>query len=396
MKVIAHYFPQLHAIPENDRWWGQGFTDWVNVKRSHAQFPGHRQPRVPQGGDYYDQGTVEVVRRQAEQARAFGVDCFAHYHYWFDGTHLLQKPTDILLENKDIDIGFCLIWANETWSRRWDGQDHHILIAQRHPPTVESWARHFDVLIKYWLDERALRIDDKPVFMVYRATKIEEIGGMFDYFQTRATREYGLSGLHFVNVVQSTYPPADYLRHFDASMLFQPFAATTSGNFHPKHVNREWWLPTVHRAAGVLPRKLREESRLRLGRPRLFDYDAIWEEIIAAKHPGPSPVYEGAYVDWDNTPRYRNRATLYAGASPDKFGRYMRRLLDKVGARPENEQLIFINAWNEWAESAYLEPDEEYGLAYLEALSAARAAHQKRALDAPWPRPSGRPRPGEG
>lgn len=374
--VVAQFFPQLHAIPENDGWWGDGFTDWVNVKRAVPQFPGHYQPRVPDGRNYYDQSTADTARRQAELARAYGVDAFCHYHYWFDGKQLLNRPTDQLLANKDIDIKFCLTWANETWSRRWDGQDHHILIAQQHPPTVESWGRHFDCLIKYWLDERALCVDGRPLFMIYRATKIPQIQWMFDYFQTRAQRDYGLPGIFFVNVVQYDFPPWETLRHFDAAVLFQPFAATRFGNVpsvseRPRG-GRVLLDPLAHKATRLLPRTAREEVKRKLERPTLIDYDAVWEEILAWNPGRHLPVFQGAFVDWDNTARYGNRATVYHGATPEKFGRYMKRLLDKVAAGAEAERFVFVNAWNEWAEAAYLEPDERYGTAYLEALARAR------------------------
>jgi hypothetical protein len=375
VRVVAQYFPQLHAIPENDEWWGKGFTDWDNVKRGAPQYPGHYQPRVPRNGNYYDQSTVETVRWQAELARTHGVDAFCHYHYWFDGKPLLNAPTDRLLENKDIDIQFLLTWANETWSRRWDGMDHHILIAQTHPPTTESWGRHFDHLIKYWLDERALRVDGKPVFQIYRALKIPQIDQMFDYWQSRAQKEYGLPGLFFVNVVQYDFPPWEILRHFDAAMLFQPFAATRSGSLEGRGVETgEWWLPMAESAAKILPRKRRELAERALARPTLYDYDKVWEQILAYDPGKHLPIFEGAFVDWDNSARYRNRATVYRGATPEKFGSYMARLIEKVSKRPENQRFIFINAWNEWSESAYLEPDERYGMAYLEALKRARAA----------------------
>jgi hypothetical protein len=375
VRVVAQYFPQLHAIPENDEWWGKGFTDWDNVKRGTSQYAGHYQPRVPRNGNYYDQSTVDTVRWQAELARAHGVDAFCHYHYWFDGKPLLNAPTDRLLENKDIDIQFLLTWANETWSRRWDGMDHHILIAQTHPPTIESWGRHFDQLIKYWLDERALRIDGKPVFQIYRALKIPQIDQMFDYWQSRAQKEYGLPGLFFVNVVQYDFPPWEILRHFDAAMLFQPFAATRSGNIESRGVETgEWWAPIAEGAAKYLPKKRRELAERALARPTLYDYDRVWEQILAYKPGKHLPIFEGAFVDWDNSARYRTRATVYAGATPEKFGRYMHRLITKVAEKPVNEQFIFINAWNEWSESAYLEPDEKFGMAYLEALKRARTA----------------------
>ncbi len=373
VRVVAQYFPQLHAIPENDAWWGKGFTDWDNVRRAEPYFSGHYQPRVPLNRNYYDQSRVDTIRWQAELARAHGVDAFAHYHYWFDGKQLLEKPLDLLLANKDINIQFCLNWANETWSRRWDGFDHDILIQQTHPPTIESWGRHFDVLIKYWLDERHMRVDGKPVFLIYRSRKIEKIDAMFDYFQSRA-HQYGLPGIFFVNVVQYDWPPWEILRHFDAVMLFQPFAAVHAGSIHPKPVSHSWWQMHAERLAKSLPPGPREGMERRFSVPRVYDYDRVWKQLLEWEPSRHLPAWQGAFVDWDNTARYRNRATLYEGASPAKFERNMRALLQKVANGPENERFVFINAWNEWAESAYLEPDERHGTQYLEALKRARDA----------------------
>ena len=226
VRMIAIYFPQLHAIPENDRWWGAGFTDWMNVQRARPLYPGHYQPRVPRDG-YYDQSDARVVRRQVQMAREYGLGGFCHYHYWFEGKQLLQRPTELFLQMKDLDFPFCLSWANETWSRRWDGQEHQVLQLQRHPPTKEAWGAHFDYLIRAWTDPRALRVDGKPLFMIYRPDKIERPGEMFDYWQTRA-RAHGLEGLYFVAVSQYKTPAWDVLRHFDALFRFQPAVATTT------------------------------------------------------------------------------------------------------------------------------------------------------------------------
>ena len=167
-KIIAMYFTQLHTIPENDKWWGEGFTDWNNVRRAEPLFDGHFQPRVPLGSNYYDQSHLETIRGQVELAKSYGIYGFCHYHYWFDGKQLLETPTNLFLQNPGIDFPFCLSWANETWSKRWDGRDHDILIQQTHPATEESWLRHFEYLIKAWSDKRAIQIDGKPVFVIYR------------------------------------------------------------------------------------------------------------------------------------------------------------------------------------------------------------------------------------
>ncbi|MBL8512473.1 MAG: glycoside hydrolase family 99-like domain-containing protein, partial [Betaproteobacteria bacterium] len=168
VKPIALYFPQFHRIPENDRWWGEGFTDWTNVKKAKPQFEGHSQPRVPKDGRYYDQSEVETIRWQVGLAKSHGIYGFCHYHYWFDGKQLLEAPTNAMLDHPDIDFPFCLAWANETWSRRWDGRESDVLISQTHPPVKERWEQHFQYLIRAWKDPRAIKMDGKPVFLIYR------------------------------------------------------------------------------------------------------------------------------------------------------------------------------------------------------------------------------------
>ena len=369
VKIVALYFPQLHPIPENDRWWGPGFTDWVNVKKASPLYPGHRQPRVPLGADHYDQSDPKVIRRQVALAKDHGISAFCHYHYWFDGKQLLQTPTNLLMSMKDLDIEFCLSWANETWSRRWDGQDHHILQLQTHPPSKESWNRHFSYLIKAWTDRRALRIDDKPVFIIYRPEKVIDLGNMLDHWRTRA-REYGIDDLYFMGVVQYKAPQWETLRHLDALFLFQPFVSTfnlAEREPPPQPAWKQALAPVLRR----VPRKLAVRAQDWIDRfkePTTIDYDRIWQNIIDFKIDRAVTTYEGAFVDWDNTARYGRRAKIYVGANPQRFEHWMSRLVEKVSHRPHSQRLIFINAWNEWAEGAYLEPCEEFQDGYLQAI----------------------------
>lgn len=360
--VVAHYFPQLHAIPENDAWWGEGFTDWVNVRRARPLFPGHHQPRVPAGG-CYDQSQESVIRHQVELARAHGVDAFCHYHYWFDGKQLLQRPTEIFLSARDLDLRFCLWWANETWSRRWDGQDHEVLQLQTHPPRRERWDLHFDHLLRAFRDERYLRVRGRPLFILYRPERIEALGDMLDHYRERAHRA-GLGGLYLACVHQHEAPAQRRL--FDAMVLFQPFTSMAAAPHKDDH--RPRWYRALRGAGRHLPAPAWTWALERLSRPTLLDYDEVWRQILSLRADFGVPALKGAFVDWDNTARYRNRATILRGASPERFEFWLRRLFGAASEDPEEERLIFLNAWNEWAEGAYLEPDERHGLAYLEAL----------------------------
>ncbi len=371
-RLIAMYFPQFHAIPENDAWWGKGFTDWVNVRRAQAQFRGHHQPRVPRDGRYYDQSREETLAWQIDLARSHGVHGFCHYHYWFDGKQLLETPTNLAMASARLAFPFCLAWANETWSRRWDGRDHHILQEQTHTPEPARWMAHFEYLFRAWTHDSAIRIDGKPVFLVYRAHRIAQIERMFGLWREEAHRR-GLPGLYLVAMKQYEFPVPEVLAHFDATMQFQPFEAIYSPDFPmPALETRKAFAPLR-----MLPERVQDV--LRAARYRFFsgltfyDYDTVWEHILKVEREGGIPAFPGAFVDWDNTARYVKRARIFRGASPERFAYWFRRLVEVTSRRPEPERIIFLNAWNEWAEGAYLEPDERHGLKYLEAVRDALA-----------------------
>ncbi len=372
-KVIAMYFPQLHAIPENDAWWGSGFTDWDNVRSAEPQYDGHDQPRVPQHRRYYDQSKLETLRWQVDLAKRHGIYGFCHYHYWFDGKQLLETPTNLMLRHPELDLPFCLSWANETWSRRWDGRDHHILIQQTHPPTEASWGRHYDYLITAWRDPRAIKVDGKPVFVIYRPQRIDRIGDMLAYWRRRAVAD-GLPGLYFIFQKQYELPSRDCLAAFDALFQFQPFEAINAPGYDQGSIRHSALFRLVRSLPEVWQDRLRG-LRAKFVRELTFhDYDATWRQIARVRPDPQLTTYPGAFPDWDNASRYKRRATIFRGASPEGFKAHMAELLDSMPARRLPENYIFLNAWNEWSEGAYLEPDERHGDAYLRALHELLAA----------------------
>ena len=372
VKLIALYFPQLHPIPENDAWWGKGFTDWVNVKKATPLFEGHFQPRIPSNNNYYDQSQLETLKWQISLAKQYGVHGFCHYHYWFEGKQLLETPTNLMMDSTELDFPFCLAWANETWSRRWDGQEHHILQEQTHRPDKAMWEKHFNYLFRAWSDERAIKIDGRPVFLIYRPHKIEKIGEMFSFWRTLA-QQRGLLGIYFIAMKQMEYPAPEVLKHFDASMHFQPFEALNSPDYEDNNVSRRNGL--VMRTLRQLPERLKVILRaIRYNLvPALtyYDYEKVWKQILKIERDGGIPTFPGAFVDWDNTARYGNRARLFKGASPEQFAFWFKQLVQVTSQRPMLERTIFLNAWNEWAEGTYLEPDTRHGYRYLEAVKAA-------------------------
>ena len=382
VRLLAFYFPQFHAIPENDAWWGKGFTDWVNVKRAQPQFRGHYQPRVPFGGNYYDQSDPQTLAWQIGLAKRHGISGFCHYHYWFDGKQLLETPTNLVLQHRDLDLPFCLAWANETWSRRWDGRDHHILQEQTHRPDKELWRRHFDYLFRAWSDERSIKVDGKPMFLVYRAHRIERVAEMFDFWREEAHRR-GLPGLYLVAMKQYEFPLPEVLGHFDATMQFQPFEAIYSPDFEGHVFETSRGVQLLR----LLPDKVQEMLRAFrykfLPRLTFYDYDMVWKHMLKVERDADLPAFPGAFIDWDNTARYVKRARIFRNASPERFEHWFDQLVQVTATRPAGERLIFMNAWNEWAEGTYLEPDERHGYAYLEAVKRCmeRASLQRREIE---------------
>jgi hypothetical protein len=271
------------------------------------------------------------------------------------------------MENKDIDFPFCLSWANETWSKRWDGLDHHILIQQTHPPTHESWKKHYDYLIKAWKDPRAIKVDGKPVFVIYRPQRIEKINDMLAYWRELAIKD-GLPGVYFIFQKQYELPITSCLDSFDAAFQFQPFEALYSPTFDKTSIRHSFMFKFFR----ILPEYLQDIFRsLRTSYFKnltFHDYDAVWKQIIEIRPDEKLATYPGAFVDWDNAARYKNRATIFNGASPQSFEKWFAKLVGTMPQRNLPENFIFLNAWNEWSEGTYLEPDEKYGYQYIEAV----------------------------
>lgn len=364
--VIALYFPQFHRTKENDAWWGEGFTDWTNVKLGTPQYEGHRQPRVPLNDNYYDLTDLDTIRWQAELAKKYGIGGWAIYHYWFDDhVQILEKPKEMILQHKEIDIPFCLTWANETWARRWEGNDKEVLLLQTHTPTKEKWKTHFDYLLPYFQDDRAIRIDGKILFQIYRPHLIDQVGDMLRYWRELA-RDAGIGEMYFMAVKSFDFPDNAILDEFDGVLLFQPHAATNS----KKAKGSQIYLENLLRH---LPEKWVEKLRTLRTRNRtsckIYPYQKIWDIIHSENFRyKDKDVFQMGFMAWDNTARYRNKATIYDGCTPALFEDNFQKLYAKAQQNAEGKRFVFINAWNEWAEGTYLEPDTDHGYGYLEAI----------------------------
>jgi hypothetical protein len=358
--VIAFHLPQFHAIPENDEWWGKGFTEWTNVRKATALYPGHNQPRIPRDDRYYNLLDPAVQDWQAGLAADHGISGFCYYHYWFNGKLLLEKPVQMILARGAPSLPFCLAWANEPWTRTWDGGDRHILMPQTYGDEPE-WEKHFQYLLPAFLDPRYIRVDDKPMFLIYRTLSIERFSDMIAYWQRRAV-ESGLAGLHIVSML-TFFDPDPRPNVCDAFVEFEPMCTMTR-------------LPTFERRkAKLLDKWTRLQWKLfgsARRAPQSLDYRALWQRV--ASKPLAAGHYPGAFVDWDNTPRKGLKGSLvlrnYDQRAFDLGFEQVYRKAEAAGA-----PFVFINAWNEWAEGTYLEPDTQRGLACLEAI--ARVTRQR-------------------
>ncbi|WP_086922562.1 glycosyltransferase WbsX family protein [Variovorax sp. JS1663] len=352
-RLLAFLLPQFHRIPENDQWWGEGFTEWTNVRKARARFRGHRQPRVPLHEHYYDLSDPRTQDWQAELARSHGLGGFCYYHYWFQGRQLLQRPLDALLKRRAPDFPFCVAWANEPWTRTWDGGDRHVLMPQHYGDRAD-WVAHYRYLEKAFQDPRYIRVDGCPVILIYRSASIAECEEMLDCWRNLAVRS-GFAGLHVVSML--TVFGRDERSHlFDAYVEFEPFYTRAH-------------LPARLKISEKLANGVSRLCWRYLGRgpyaPRSSDYRSMWRAM--AERPLPPGHYPGAFVDWDNTPRRRLDASLVMrNVDVETFRDGFSRLYEK--ANRAGTPFIFINAWNEWAEGTYLEPDEELGTAYLDAI----------------------------
>lgn len=361
-KLIAFYFPQFHSIPENDIWWGKGFQDWKLVQNSRPLFKGHNQPRIPYDHVYYNPCEYKVLEKQAMMAKEYGVYGFMFYHYYFDGKLMLEKPLETLLKYRTIDIPFCLSWANETWTRGWIGKPHVILQEQKHINDKNIWRNHFMYLLPFFKDERYIRVNDMPIFIIYQPTILSYTEELFSYWNQLA-KDNGLKGIYFIANKNHQFQHNESLKFYNAMLKFQPREAYNSQDFQSENfVARFQCLRAMpEKWQGYLRRLLYTFSSY-----KVIDTSKIWEIILShayEKNDSGLEIYESAFFEWDNSPRYGKHAKIYTGMSKEDMKNNMRKLFDL--AVENNSEFIFFNAWNEWSESAYLEPDVINGYDYL-------------------------------
>lgn len=355
VNLIAFYLPQYHPIPENNRWWGEGFTEWNNVVKAKPLFSGHYQPHLPADLGFYDLRVPETRQAQVDLAKKYGISGFCYYHYWFHGKRLLERPFNEVLLSGQPDFPFCLCWANENWTRTWDGRDHQILIKQDY--SLEDDRRHIQWLLRAFEDPRYIRVDGKPIFLVYRAAQLPDPLRTTSIWRKEASRA-GIGDILLFRVESNFMGERGDpdLIGFDAAVEFQP-----DGSYFPQPMRRGiFWnlLKRLHLSETAF----HENS--------IHDYEEF-VELMLKKKPCHYRRYACVTPSWDNSPRRRKGASIFINSSPSLYYRWLKEVVQNEIELHTGEHIVFINAWNEWAEGNHLEPDTKFGLSYLDATKKA-------------------------
>ncbi len=346
-RPIAFHLPQYHPIPENDEWWGKGFTEWTNTAKAKPMFPGHYQPHVPADLGFYDLRLPESRAAQAELAKQYGIEGFCYYHYWFGGRRILERPFNEILASGEPDLPFCLCWANHSWNSIWQGSPDKLLIEQVYPG-IQDHTDHFNFLLKSFSDSRYITVDGKPVFVIFRPMEIPDVKRTTDLWRELASKA-GLKGLHLIGVAGFDWQPQAH--GFDGSITSQ---------LPPLRNSWVSWRTPLKR--------LINDRQKRKGLPTIYSYEEIFPGLLKRPSPG-IENYPCVIPNWDNTPRSGKRGLVLHGSTPELFRKHFREALELAQDLPENRQFVFIKSWNEWAEGNHLEPDLKFGHAYLQVIA---------------------------
>jgi hypothetical protein len=362
-KTIAFYLPQYHPIPENDSWWGKGFTEWTNVTKAKPLFKGHYQPRYPADLGYYDLRVAEIREQQAQMAKFYGVTGFCYYHYWFDTNKtLLERPFNEVLESGSPDYPFCLCWANQTWKGIWFGSTNPGILIEQKYSGRSGYIKHFQHLLAAFSDRRYILIEGKPLFLVHDTPDIPNLKEFTDTFRECAMKA-GFKGLHLV----ACHCPLNWNpdEHGFDSVLGSEFSTLryyTAPYYEQKDL--------IHRitrkfkdAIGRSPATNVEERK----KPIVVEYKKAIKYLIS-QDKFPFHYIPCVIPNWDNTPRSGVKGLVFHNSNPELWKEHLTEAYDLVEKQASEKRIIFIKSWNEWAEGNYLEPDKEWGYSYLETL----------------------------
>lgn len=358
-KILSIYLPQFHTIPENDEWWGMGFTEWTNVKRGYPYYLGHYQPREPLNDDYYDLSDLRVLEKHTRMARKAGISGFCFYHYYFQGKKLLEKPIEDYRDKSRETFPYCLIWANQSWTRTWYrvASGNKMLMQQTYGEE-KDWGEHFNYLLNFFKDERYIKIDNKPVYIIYIPQNINCRKRMFTVWQKLA-KENGFDGIYLISM-NTSFGRDARSNLYDAFMDFEPLNTLSNDRSWRKYL-QDW--------------KEQHIENLKIGQCTLYNkfwaknaysYSYLCKMIERKAKTNSRETFSGIFPGWDNTPRKDEVGVIVERSNPQKFRKHVSRML-KINEKKRREY-IFLNAWNEWSEGAYVEPDKKYGYHYLRAL----------------------------
>lgn len=349
MKIFAYYLPQFHCIPENDKWWGKGFTEWTNMKKAKPLFKGHKQPIVPLNDNYYDLTDKATLEWQSQLMKEYNIDGLIFYHYYFCGKKLLEKPAELLLKNKDIDMNYFFCWANHSWNRSWNGSTE--LLMKQEYGTQDDWEKHFDYLLEFFKDERYQKVNNKPMLLLFN-TNFEEKNEMFGFFDKKC-KENGFEGICLIET--STLYKKGYKNDFNKNCISEQtqFIQTREPTCSVSDFNSSIkYLP--FRAINKIKRKLiNKNCKLVLK----YNGNHLYRSMIK-NYKEDKKIIRGLFFEWDNTPRHGYRGYIITPPKKRLFIKYMNLL--------KNDDFVFINAWNEWCEGMILEPTENNKYKYLE------------------------------
>lgn len=362
VRLIAFYLPQFHPIPENDAWWGKGFTEWRNVVQAKPLFTGHYQPHLPADLGFYDLRVPETRQAQANLAREFGIHGFCYYHYWFSGRRVLERPFNEVLALGQPDFPFCLCWANESWTRAWDGQSGVFLLKQEY--SEEDDYQHIRWLLNAFGDKRYLRYEGKPIFLVYRAENLPNPLRTTEIWRTEARRA-GIGELFLCHVESNFLGIREdpVRRGFDSAVEFQPDITGFSHTLSLKH-----WVKNFFARFNLAKRAYRAYQAKQTY--HIFDYSNMVQYAVQKSLPS-YKWFRCVTPRWDNSPRLKQDAHVLHGSTPTIYGKWLTSIVRQSARSGPENNLVFINAWNEWAEGNHLEPDLAFGNAYLEATKRA-------------------------
>ncbi len=349
IRLIAFYLPQFHPIPENDEWWGKGFTEWTNVTKAYPLFDGHYQPHLPTDLGFYDLRLRETRLEQIDLAKKYGIDGFCYHYYWFSGQRVLNQPLDDMFADQESDMPFCLCWANENWTRRWDGAQQEILLEQKYQPGDDL--AFIQSIVPFFKDSRYIRINGAPVLIVYTPQQIPDARRTVDIWR-RYCAEQGIADICLVAAL--THGNQDYEEFgFDVGVEFPPH------NVDVENVNLDISFNVPYYGYALL-------------------YHEFAQSFIDRDYDHDNNVFRTVCPSWDNTARTGSRAGMVLNATPNNYEYWLAETIKKTRDEfPTEERIVFINAWNEWAEGCHLEPDRKYGAGFLEATDRVRRGATK-------------------